>query len=73
MQLRIWQIRTRYPVLVDRAEGTRNALGIRGYGERGMRVYDFGWVMGDRGWGTGGRSAMRLQMHATDPSLGTAA
>ncbi len=52
-----------------RAEGTRNDLGVRGYGVRGMRVYDFGWVMADRGWGTPGKSAMRLQMHATDPDL----
>jgi hypothetical protein len=50
-----------------RAEGTYNALGIRGYGRAGMRVYDFGWVMGERGWGGGGASVMRLQMHATDP------
>ncbi len=52
-----------------RAEGTRNALGVMGYGEKGMRVFDFGWVDAERGWGSGGRSAMRLQMHATDPSL----
>jgi hypothetical protein len=52
-----------------RAEGTKNELGIRGYGVRGMRVYDFGWVMADRGWGTPGKSVMRLQMHATDPDL----
>jgi hypothetical protein len=32
-----------------------------------MRVYDFGWVMGERGWGRGGESTMRLLMHATDP------
>ena len=52
-----------------RAEGTRNKLGIRGYGVRGMRVFDFGWVLGERGWGPPGRSVMRLQMHATDPDL----
>jgi len=52
-----------------RAEGTRNDLGIRGYGLKGMRVFDFGWVTAERGWGSGGRSAMRLQMHATDPML----
>jgi len=51
-----------------RAEGTFNENGIRGYGERGMRVFDFGWVVGDRTWGAGGRSTMRLQMHATDPT-----
>jgi hypothetical protein len=52
-----------------RAEGTRNDNGIRGYGVRGMRVFDFGWVMGQRGWGRGGESPMRLQMHATDPDI----
>jgi hypothetical protein len=50
-----------------RAEGTFNQNGIRGYGERGLRVFDFGWVDGDRTWGAGGRSPMRLQMHASDP------
>lgn len=50
-----------------RAEGTFNDNGIRGYGERGMRVFDFGWVQAERGWGAGGFSPMRLQMHATDP------
>lgn len=51
-----------------RAEGTYNENGIRGYGVRGMRVYDFGWVVAERGWGRGGLSPMRLQMHATDPA-----
>ncbi|WP_083266175.1 hypothetical protein [Burkholderia lata] len=50
-----------------RAEGTTNENGIRGYGHRDMRIYDFGWVDGERGWGKGGVSAMRFQMHATDP------
>ena len=50
-----------------RAEGTENRLGIRGYGEKGMRVYDFGWVRAERGWDPGHFSSMRLQMHATDP------
>lgn len=48
-----------------RAEGTKNAFGIRGYGDRGMRVYDFGWVMGRRAWAPG-EQLMRLQLHATD-------
>jgi hypothetical protein len=52
-----------------RAEGTRNALGIRGYGVEGMRVYDFGWVEAERTWDGGGESPMRLQMHSTDPDL----
>lgn len=50
-----------------RAQGTKNELGIRGYGSKGMRVYDFGWQQAVRGWGRGGVSEMRLQMHATDP------
>lgn len=50
-----------------RAEGTRNELGIRGFGIKGMRIYDFGWVQGERGWGRGGQSPMRLLMHTTDP------
>ena len=49
-----------------RAEGTRNELGICGYGRKGMRVYDFGWVIAKRAWAPG-EQAMRLQLHATDP------
>jgi hypothetical protein len=52
-----------------RAEGTKNKLGFRGYGRKGMRVYDFGWVDSWRGWGKGGMGVLRLQMHATDPDL----
>jgi hypothetical protein len=52
-----------------RAEGTFNENHVRGYGVQGMRVFDFGWVMAERGWGAGGRSPMRLQMHATDPDV----
>lgn len=50
-----------------RAEGTLNKNHIRGYGLRGRRVFDFGWQLAERGWGEGGTSKMRLQMHATDP------
>jgi hypothetical protein len=52
-----------------RAEGTRNSEGIRGYGVKGMRIYDLGWQRVPRGWGDGAVSEMRLQMHATDPDL----
>ncbi|MCA2997298.1 MAG: L,D-transpeptidase [Rhodocyclaceae bacterium] len=52
-----------------RAEGTPNEFGVRGYGAKGMRVYDFGWVRTTRGWGTPVETLMRLQMHATDPRL----
>lgn len=60
-----------------RAEGTPNELGIRGYGRKGARIYDFGWVVASKGWGDRKTMAMRLQMHATDPDrleqrLGTA-
>ncbi|NMK46461.1 L,D-transpeptidase family protein [Achromobacter sp. Bel] len=50
-----------------RAEGTKNANGILGYGAKGMRVYDFGWQQARQGWTKEGVSTMRLQMHATDP------
>jgi len=50
-----------------RAEGTMNQNGIRGYGNRDMRIFDLGWADGERGWGKGGISQMRFQMHATDP------
>lgn len=60
-----------------RAEGTFNENGIRGYGLKGMRVFDFGWQQVPKGWGDGLAIQMRLQMHATDPDaleqrLGTA-
>lgn len=52
-----------------RSEGTLNSNGIRGYGAKGMRVFDFGWQRVPKGWGDGAVSEMRLQMHATDPDL----
>jgi hypothetical protein len=56
------------PLNMDfRAEGTLNENGIRGYGARDMRIFDFGWTNAERGWGKGGTSSMRFQMHATDP------
>ena len=48
-----------------RAEGVLNEFGIRGYGDKGMRVFDFGWVPARRGWAPG-EQLMRLPMHATD-------
>ncbi|MGF6918771.1 L,D-transpeptidase [Paraburkholderia sp. 40] len=50
-----------------RSEGTQNENHIRGYGRRDMRIFDLGWAQGERGWGKGGMSQMRFQMHATDP------
>lgn len=49
-----------------RAEGTKNSKGILGYGIKGMRIYDFGWVTARKTW-TEGTGKMRLQIHATDP------
>lgn len=51
-----------------RAEGTKNGNGIRGYGAKGMRVWDFGWVPAEKTW-LKKRTEMgdiRFQMHATD-------
>lgn len=50
-----------------RAEGTPNENGILGYGKRGLRVFDFGWVPAPRGWGDHAPGVMRLQV-ATDPA-----
>jgi hypothetical protein len=54
--------------IVDwRAEGTFNEHHVRGLGESGMRVWDFGWQRAVRGWSTAKVSKMRLLLHATDP------
>ena len=50
-----------------RAEGTKNKLGFRGYGRKGLRIYDPGWVNSMRGWGEAAMGVLRLQMHATAP------
>lgn len=52
-----------------RAEGSKNSRGIRGYGVRGMRVFDFGWQPARQGWGNRRLSTMQLPMHATDPDV----
>ena len=51
------------------SKGTKNKQGFCGYGRKGMRIYDFGWVNSLRGWGKGGMGVLRLQMHVTDPDL----
>ena len=50
-----------------RAKGTTNELGFRGFGAKGMRVYDFGWQDAIRGWDHYSPGKVRLEMHATDP------
>ena len=55
-------------ILDWRAEGTFNAHHLRGLGESGMRIWDFGWQSAVRGWrGTTKVSKMPLLLHATDP------
>jgi len=55
-------------ILDWRAEGTFNAHHVRGLGESGMRVWDFGWQPAVRGWRSATKvSKMRLLLHATDP------
>ena len=62
-----------YPHSLDnldfRALGTKNENGIRGYGIRDRRIFDFGWQPAIRGWGKRGPGTIRLQVHATDPDL----
>lgn len=51
-----------------RAEGTKNSNGVRGYGRKGMRVWDMGWQEAQAGWKTQeDMRQIRFQMHATDP------
>ena len=52
-----------------RAEGTKNSKGVRGYGEKGRRVFDFGWQPAKKGWGDKQIAPMRFQVHATDPHV----
>ncbi len=57
-------------ILDFRAQGTFNEHHVRGLGLAGMRVWDFGWQWALKGWHNdfaGGD--IRLQMHATDPTL----
>jgi len=54
-----------------RSEGTKNKVGFRGYGHKGARVYDFGWIAAPRGWGDGAMGTLRLQIHSTDPGVAT--
>lgn len=55
-------------VIGYRAEGTKNKNGIRGYGEKGNRVYDIGSMKTKRGW-DGSDMDIRFMIHSTDPVL----
>jgi hypothetical protein len=52
-----------------RAQGTFNQYHIRGLGVKGMRVWDFGWQTSDDWRTPGATMAVRVEMHATDPSV----
>jgi hypothetical protein len=52
-----------------RAQGTFNQNHIRGLGVKGMRVWDFGWQTSDDWRTPGATMAVRVEMHATDPSV----
>jgi len=52
-----------------RAEGTYNQNHIRGLGVKGMRVWDFGWQESDDWRTPGATMPVRVEMHATDPSV----
>jgi hypothetical protein len=57
-------------ILDFRAAGTFNEHHVRGLGVAGMRVWDFGWQWALKGWHSDGAGGdIRLQMHATDPTL----
>lgn len=53
-----------------RALGTKNKLGVRGIGLKGMRVWDMGWQWAEKGWlPSREKGQIRLEIHATDPAL----
>lgn len=55
-------------ILGYRAEGTYNENHIRGLGAKGMRVWDFGWHLAEKGWRDDREQGeIRLLIHATDP------
>lgn len=55
-------------ILGYRAEGTFNENHIRGLGAKGMRVWDFGWHLAEKGWREDRETGeIRLLIHATDP------
>ena len=56
-------------ILGYRAQGTYNENHIRGIGVRGMRVWDFGWQTTDDWRTRHALMAVRMEMHATDPSV----
>jgi hypothetical protein len=56
-------------ILGYRAMGTYNEFHIRGIGIKGMRVWDFGWQTTDDWRKPRDIMAVRMEMHATDPTV----
>jgi hypothetical protein len=56
-------------ILGYRAQGTLNENGIRGIGQKGMRVWDFGWQTTEDWRTKGAIASVRMEMHATDPTF----
>jgi hypothetical protein len=56
-------------ILGYRAQGTFNENHIRGNGLKGMRVWDFGWQTTEDWRKQDALTAVRLEMHATDPTF----
>jgi hypothetical protein len=52
-----------------RAQGTYNQNHIRGLGVKGMRVWDFGWRTTDDWRYVKSTIEIRVEMHATDPTI----
>src|SRR5579864_46600 len=60
-------------ILGYRALGTFNQHHIRGLGLKGMRVWDFGWQVAQKGWERRGETGkIRMLMHSTDPKYSAA-
>ncbi|WP_419728659.1 L,D-transpeptidase [Lichenicola sp.] len=56
-------------ILGYRAQGTFNEHHIRGNGLKGMRVWDLGWQTTEDWRKPAALTAVRLEMHATDPTF----
>ena len=56
-------------ILGYRAQGTFNEHHIRGNGLKGMRVWDLGWQTTEDWRKPAAITAVRLEMHATDPTF----
>ena len=57
-------------ILDYRAQGTKNENNIRGYGIKGMRIWDFGWQTAVKAWRADRETGpIRFELHPTDPDV----